>query len=299
MYVISGATGNTGKPISLALLQAGKRVRVIGRNKDKLNELAVQGAEVVVGDLADRELMKKTFTGATAVYAMIPPNFMAADFRAFQNSIAESFALAIEAAGIKFAVTLSSVGAHLSQKAGVVQGLYDMEQRFNKIKGLNVLHLRPTYFMENLFGQIGTIKQMGVMGSPIKSDLSFPLVATRDIAEVAARHLIALDFKGPGNIQYILGPRNLSYAEIAEILGNAIGKSDLKYMEFPFTEAKRAMISGWGLSESSADAMNEFMDSINQGLVFSDSRRSAQNTTSTSLEAFSKIFAGVYKNSQE
>jgi uncharacterized protein YbjT (DUF2867 family) len=297
MYIISGATGNTGKPISLALLKAGKKVRVVGRNKDKLNELAAKGAEVVVGDLMDRELLKKTFTGATAVYAMIPPNFMAADFRAFQNRIAESFAQAIEAAGIKFAVTLSSVGAHLPQKAGVVQGLYDMEQRFNQIKGLNVLHLRPTYFMENLFGQIGTIKQMGIMGSPVKSDLSFPLVATRDIAEVASRRLLALDFKGPGNVEYVLGPRNLSFTEIAKILGSVIGKSDLKYMEFPFAEARKAMISGWGLSESAADAMNEFMDSMNNGLVFSDSRRSAQNTTPTSLEDFSKIFAGVYQNS--
>jgi uncharacterized protein YbjT (DUF2867 family) len=297
MYVITGATGNTGKPLTLALLKAGKKVRVIGRSKDKLKELADKGAEVVVGDLNDRELLKKTFTGATAVYVMVPPNFMATDYRGFQNSIIESFATAIEAVGIKYAVTLSSVGAHLSQKAGVVQGLYDMEQRFNKIKGLNVLHLRPTYFMENLFGQIGTIKQMGIIGSPIKSDLSFPLVATRDIAEVAAKRLLALDFKGSGNVQYILGPKNLSYAEIAKILGKAINKPELKYMEFPFADARKAMISGWGISENAANAMSEFMDSMNKGLVFSDSKRTAQNTTSTSLEDFSKIFASVYQSS--
>ena len=97
---------------------------------------------------------------------------------------------------IKYVVSLSSQGAHLESGSGVVLGLHKMENILNRIEGLNTLHLRPTYFMENTLGMIGLIKQAGIMGSPIKPDLTFPVIATKDIADYAAKRLLALDFKG-------------------------------------------------------------------------------------------------------
>lgn len=297
MYVISGATGNTGKPIVQTLLAAGKKVRALGRSEQKLSELVTQGAEAAIGDLTDARFLSRAFQGATALYAMIPPNFAAQDFRGYQNSVADAMIQAVKNSDVKYVVTLSSIGAHLPAKAGVVQGLYDMEQRFNQLKGLQVLHLRPGYFMENLFGQIGTIKHMGVMGTPLKADLKIPLIATRDIGAYAAKRLQQLDFKGTGNVEYLLGARDVSYGEIAQVFGKAIGNPGLKYVQFPFDEAKKAMMASWGLSESSADAMNEFVASMNSGQVLSDARRNSQNTTSTSLEAFVPIWAQVFQQS--
>jgi uncharacterized protein YbjT (DUF2867 family) len=297
MYVFTGATGNTGNPIAISLLKAGKNVRVTSRSEDKLKEFAELGAETFVGELTDSEFLKRTFSGATTVYAMIPPNFRTGDYRGYQNKVTEAMAEAIEATGVKNVVTLSSVGAHLPEKGGVVQGLYDMEQRFNRISGLNVLHLRPTYFMENTLAQIETIKKLGVMGSLVKGDLRFPMVATMDIAEVATKRLLALDFFGPGNVQYILGSQDISYKEVASAIGNAIGKPDLNYVEFPFEDARLAMITGWGVTESVADAMTEFMYSMNKGLIFSEMTRDAISTTGTSINDFSNVFAQVYKNS--
>src|SRR3989338_1807121 len=129
-----------------------------------------------------------------------------------------------------------------------------MEQKFNRIAGLNVLHLRPTYFMENLFGQIETIKNMGIMGTPVKGNLRFPMVATRDIAEAAAKRLLALDFRG-SSVQYVLGSRDVTYNEVAKV----IGKPDLHYVEFPYEDAKKAMMQGWGIGESAANALVEFV----------------------------------------
>lgn len=296
MYVIMGSTGNTGKPIVQALLKAGKKVRAISRDKAKVNELVASGAEAAVGDIADASFLTGAFEGATAVYAMIPPNFKTNDYRSYQNQMAESIASAIEGNGVRYAVTLSSVGAHLPEKAGVVQGLRDLELRLNRIPGLNVLHLRPSYFMENILGQIGMIKMMGFMSSPVKADLRFPMVATKDIAEVAARRLLKLDFQGVGNVHYVLGPRDVTYTEIARVVGQAIGKPDLKYMEASYEDAKLGMIQGWGLSENMANAMNEFVESMNEGRVLSDARRTSDTTTPTTIEQFAQVFAHAFQN---
>ena len=293
IYVITGATGNTGKVIVDILLNRGKKVRVLGRNTEKLKHFAAQGAETMTGELSNGKFLQTAFTGAQVVYTLIPPNFQADDFRGYQNTISDAVVKAIEVTSVRYAVTLSSVGAHLKEKAGVVQGLYDMEQKLNRLKGLNVLHLRPSYFMENLFGQLGMIKQMGIIGSPIKGDLRFPIVATQDIGQLAAEKLLELNFKGT-SVQYVLGPRDVSYNEIAPVLGRAIGKPDLKYVEFPYEDTKQAMMQTMGLSTSSAGAMVEFMQSMNEGLIMKDAIRNTENTTPTSIEQFAQVFARVY-----
>lgn len=293
MYAITGATGNTGRHIAAALLDAGKAVRVTSRSADKLAEFTAKGAQSAVGSLEDAGFLEGAFEGAEAVYAMIPPDFSAENYREYQNRVADAFVKAVRAAGVRYVVTLSSVGAHLPEKGGVVQGLYDMEQKFGRLDGVHVLHLRPGYFMENLLAQVPLIKQMGIIGSPIKADLSFPMVATRDIADVAIRRLLGLDFQG-GSVQYVLGPRDVTFAETASVIGQAIGKRDLKYVEFPYEEFGKAMIAQAGMSPSVADALVEFTRGMNDGRVLSAVRRTPESTTPTSIEEFAGVFAQVY-----
>ncbi len=295
MYVITGATGNTGKVIANALLGAGKKVRVISRDSEHVKDLTDKGAEVAIGNLEDVDFLTEAFSGTTAVYAMIPPNFQVENFRAYQNKVTDAQISAAKSTGLKFVVTLSSIGAHLKEKAGVVQGLYDMEQKWNAVEGINVLHLRPSYFMENTLGQIDTIKNMGIMGSPIKGDFPFPMVATKDISELAAKRLLALDFND-NEVQYVLGSRDVSYNEVAAIYGKAIGKEDLKYVEFSYEDTKKAMMGSWGVTENVADAFVEFMQTTNTGRIFEDVKRIEKNTTPTSLEDFSQVFAQIYNS---
>jgi uncharacterized protein YbjT (DUF2867 family) len=292
MYVITGATGNTGKPLTFALLAAGKKVRIISRGAEKAKELVDKGAELFIGDTTDQGLLEKAFDGATAVYAMIPFKFDAPDYLAFQKSHADPIVSAIEKTGVPYAVTLSSVGADLSEGAGVVEGLNYLEQKLDAIMGLNVLHLRPTYFMENTLSMVGMIKQMGIMGSPVKPDLKLNMIATRDIGEYAAKRMIDLDFKGR-NVQYLLGQRDLTYGEIAKIYGKAINKPDLNYVEFPYDQFKQGFIQ-MGASESLADRMNEFITSLNAGKVLENARRDDESTTPTSIEDFADTFAYIY-----
>jgi len=296
LYVVTGATGNVGKIIAERLLAQGKRVRVIGREASRLEAHAKKGAEVREGSLEDAAFLTKAFEGATAVFAMIPPNFSVSGFRAFQNRVANAFASAIEKAGVKYVVSLSSIGANLSAGVGPVNGLHDMEQRFNRIPNVNVLHLRPGYFMENLLGNIGMIKGMNINGGPARADVPIPLTATQDIGEVAARRLAALDFKGT-SVQELHGPRDVTMAEATKALGAAIGKPELPYVAFPYEDARKGMV-GMGLPAEAADMFVELNKGFNDGTVKATQPRSAQTTTPTSIEDFAKnVFAPAFKAS--
>ncbi len=292
MYVITAATGNTGRIIATRLLEAGQKVRVAGRDGQKLLPFVEKGAEAAVGSLEDPGFVQQAFTGAKAVYTLIPPDFTQNDFRAYQNKIGRILADAIAENRVEFVVNMSSLGADLSEGVGPVNGLHDQEQRLNQLRGINVLHLRPAYFMENLFLNIDLIKSQGVNGSPIEPDVAFPMIATRDIGEYAAKRLLQLDFRGAG-VQELLGERDLTMPEATAAVGKAIGKPDLPYVRFPYQAAHEAMIN-MGLPRGIADMFVELYSALNEGRALGPMKRTAENTTPTSIEAFAEIFAAVY-----
>lgn len=232
MYVILGATGNTGSVVARKLLDKGKKVRVIGRDNKKLAPFVNRGADAFAADVLDTDALSRAFAGAQGVYVLIPPNMSSPDFRAYQDQVTESIARALEKGGVAHAVTLSSVGADKPDKTGPVVGLHKMELRLAQVRGLNALHLRAGYFMENTLAQAGIIKSFGMMAGPVRADAPLAMIATRDIGAAAADALLRRNFKGQ-QTQELLGPRNITYAEAAKIIGSAIGKPDLAYAQLP------------------------------------------------------------------
>lgn len=291
MYVITGATGNIGKGIAEKLLSEGKQVKAIGRHKEKLAALQKQGAEIVVGELSDAALLAKAFAGAEGVFAMLPTSLTAEDVKSYQDTLGAAIAKAVAESGVKYVVNLSSLGAHLPSGNGPIAGLHRQEERFNAIKDVNVLHLRAAYFMENLFNGIGIIKGMGFNGNPMRGDVKIPQIATKDIATHAAIRLLKKDFTGKG-VQELLGQRELTMEESTAAIGKAIGKPDLKYVQFPYEDGLKGMM-GAGLSRSVAEAMIEMIKGFNEGTL-GKPVRTAANTTATSIEAFAPVFASVY-----
>ncbi len=293
MYTIMGATGNVGGKIAEELLTQGKNVRCIGRSAEKMQPLVEKGAQAAVGNVMDVNFLTEAFKGSTAVFFMIPPNFAAENYLSYQKEVIDKGVAAISAAGVKNVVVLSSQGAHMMKGNGVVEGLGVMERKFAEIDGVNVLNLRPAFFMENFMTMIGMIKNANMNGSNLKGDLKFPMIAAKDIATAGASALLALDFTGKSH-RDLLGQRDLSMNETTKILGAAIGKPELPYVEFP-PEAMKKGIMDMGLNETTAGAMVEYYESLNSGDIHSETTRSAKNTTETPFEEFAKTFAFVFQ----
>ena len=290
MIAITGATGNIGSKITADLLSKGQNVRCIARTADNLKGFAVKGADIATISLEDTAALSDAFRGIDAIFAMIPPDYQALDFRAFQNTIGASIAEAVETSGVKYVVNLSSQGAHLPDKTGPIKGLHDQEQRLNKLKGVNILHLRPTYFMENLLANIDMIKQMNIMGSAIRGDMKIPMIATQDIARFAAERLLKKDFSGM-TVKDLLGQRDVSMNEAAEIIGKKIDKPDLKYVQFSYEDTEKALVD-MGFSADVAGLFIEMSKAFNQELI--NAPRTQENTTDTPLEKFAGVFARIF-----
>ena len=291
-HTVTGATGNTGRIVAEKLLAGGHKVRVVGRSAERLQSLVDNGAEAFVGSVEDAGFLAKTYQGADVVYAMIPPNLQSDDYVAEADRISKAHVQAIRDAGVKNVVALSSVGAHRSDGVGIIAVLYNMEQELKTLDGVNVLYLRPSYFMDNVYAQADIIKAMGFAGSPVAGDVSMPVVHTRDIGEVAAARMTERGFSGHSH-EYIGGPRDISYNEITSAIGKAIGKDDLNYVQFPPDQAL-AGLQQFGLSASSAKLIVELAEGINSGVVLEDYKRTPENTTKTSLEDFAREFAQLF-----
>ena len=284
MYAITGATGNTGSVIATRLLARGKKVRVIGRDARRLGDFARKGAEAVVADVTDAAALTNAFSGAQAVYAMIPPNIGAPDISAYQERVSDAMVAAITKAGVGHVALLSSVGADKPEKTGPVVGLHNFEQKLSSITGLNALYVRAGYFMQNTLAQIGVIQNFGLLGGPLRADLAVAMIAARDIGDWSAEELLRLNFSGK-QARELLGQRDLTYKEVASVIGQAIGRPTLGYSQFPPALVKPALLQA-GMSTNVADLILEMSEALNSGYMAPLEPRSAQNTTPTSFETF-------------
>ena len=288
-YVILGATGNTGSIIADSLLLRGKKVRVVGRDAGRLQRFVRKGAEGFTGDVTDAAALTKAFSGARAAYLMLPPITSRED----QERESDAIAKAATESGLRYAVHLSSYGAHVPEGTGPITGLHSSEQKLNAIGGLNVLHLRAAYFMENNLAAISMIQGMGILGHALLPGLKLPMIATPDVGGYAAQRLLDLDFSGK-QTRELLGERDLSMAEATTLIGRGIGKPDLRYEQFTYDQAQQGL-EQMGMPPKKAAVYIEMFKAINTGVLAAQEPRSRQNSTPTSFETFVQdVFAPAY-----
>ncbi|MFY9949859.1 MAG: NmrA family NAD(P)-binding protein [Candidatus Sulfotelmatobacter sp.] len=294
MYAILGASGNTGHVVAKTLLERGQKVRAIGRNATHLQPLATQGAEVFVADVTDAAALTKAFQDADSAYVMIPPNPASNDPLGYENQVSDAIATAVRSTRVKNIVSLSSIGADKPTGTGPVVGLYNLEQKLNRVDTINVLYLRAGSFMENTLGQAGAIRMMGSAVGPLRPDLKLPMIAARDIGAAAADALLQLAFHGK-QIQELHGQRDLDYSEVATIIGKAIGKPKLAYVQAPDDQLRAAMVQ-MGMSGNFAGLMLEMTAALNSGYMRALEHRTPRNTTPTSFETFvAQVFVPAYQ----
>lgn len=283
MIVITGGSGKIGSRVAADLLAKNVKVKLIGRNAETLVSLQKAGAEIALGQMTDIPFLRGAFAGAKAVLLMLPPDKNTRDFGALQDEIGEAQVQAILHTGVKNVVFISSQGAHDIEHTGTVKGLGRQEIRLNRLPAdVHVLSLRPEAFMENC---IESLKLFNTIASPLRPAIRTGLITTNDIAHFAASQLVSLPFRGK-TYQDLLGDRDYTQTEIAEIVGKAIGKPALQYVQYSYEAYKNALLKT-GMSESRADMITERYKAINDG-YFNNAIRDQLSTTPTTLEYFAE-----------
>lgn len=289
--IITGSVGNISKPLAAALIGEGHQVTIISSSRDKVPAIEALGATAAIGSVGDENFLAGTFSGADAVYTMVPPNFAAPDFRAYANATGKNYATAIQKAGIKKVVNLSSIGAHLDNGTGPIKGLHDVELVLDAIEGIDITHLRAGFFYINFFGNIDMIKHMHIIGSNYDGSTVLRMVHPADIAAAAAKAITTA--VSPGiKIQYIVSDER-SAKEVAGVLGNAIGKPELPWVAFSDEQALGGMLQA-GLPQEMASLYVEMGKAAGDGRLWEDFEKNKKVTGTTKLEDFAREFAKVY-----
>lgn len=289
-YVITGSLGHISKPVVESLVKAGHEVTVITSKQENTAAIEALGAKAAVGSVSDAAFVTATFAGADAAYLMIPPNFGATDWLAYQQAVADNYVAAIQANGIKKVVQLSSIGAHLRQGAGPIDGLAYLEVALEKLDNVDVLALRPSYFYYNFYSMLPLMQGMGIAGANFgNSPEKLVLVHTDDIAAVATEALGSLSFTG-FSVRYISSDERHP-SEIAAVLGAAIDKPNMPWITFPDEQMLEGMLQT-GLSQTIAAGYVQMGSAIQAGKIQEDYwANPPAEKGKIKLEQFAKEFA--------
>ncbi|GAB3794177.1 NmrA family NAD(P)-binding protein [Spirosoma humi] len=264
--VVTGSLGHIGQPLATELVQKGHTVTVISSKPEKQTAIEALGATAAIGSLEDVDFLVAAFTGADAVYAMVPPSYAEPDQVAYYRRIVGKYIQAIQQSGVQRVVYLSSYGAHLDKGTGLILGSHHTEGMLNALSDVAITHLRPGYFYYNLYNFVSMIKEQGFIGTNYGGDDRLVMVAPSDIAAVAAEELAA---PATGiNVRYIASD-DLVASEVAHILGAAIGKPDLKWVVFSDEQVTDAMTKA-GLPPAFVAGFVELGASIHSGALRED-----------------------------
>ena len=282
---ITAPTGNIGRKLVKILLDlGGHELVLLTRSPHKLSKYQMPGATIAAGDLTDAEYIRHATEGVDSFFWLIPADSAAQDFRVYQNELTQNAAMAARANAIPHVVLVSSIGAQYDQGTGLIGGLHDTEKTFRDIvAGLTIL--RPAFFMENFIPMLQGTKKVHTLHLPVSGKTQIPMIATRDIAPVAAKALAHPTPEKP-RVFELLGPRDYSFDEAAEIIGKAI-HCKLKHIKVKDDETIASLLSA-GFSDDAANMYIEMFHGIESGLVSPEMPRNLENTTRTTLAEFSK-----------
>jgi uncharacterized protein YbjT (DUF2867 family) len=292
--IITGSLGNISKPLTKELVQEGHQVTVISSSSDKQKDIEALGAKAAIGSLEDVKFLTAAFTGADAVYTMVPPNDIFnndLDIMTYYLRIGNNYEQAIRQSGVKRVVHLSSIGAHLDKGTGIILAHHAVEGILNNLSDVSITFMRPTAFYYNLYAFAGGIKAMGMMASNYGADDSIVWVSPIDIADAIAEE-ITTPFVGR-KIRYVAS-EELTCNEVAGILGAAIGNPDLKWVVIS-NEQMQNGLETFGMSKQFAIGLVEMNSKMHSGGFFDDYYLNKPAVMGkVKMADFAKDFAAAY-----
>ncbi|WP_255416126.1 NAD(P)H-binding protein [Reichenbachiella sp. MSK19-1] len=292
---LAGSLGHIGRPLTQELVQKGYSVTVISSNAERQKDIEAMGATAAIGSIEDVDFITSAFTGADAVFCMVPPaNYFDhdLDLLAYYKDLGNNYAQAITQSGVKKVVNLSSIGAHMKEGNGILQDTFYVESILNALPSdVAMTHVRPTEFYYNLLPQVHSAKAHGFIASNIGGEVVNAWVSPSDIASVIAEEITS-PLAGQ-TVRYVTSDE-LTYNELAAILGEAIGNPDLKWVTIT-DEQMREGLAAAGMQPAIAEGMMEMYAAINSGLLYEHyNEHKPKKMGKVKMKDFAQDFAEAY-----
>ncbi|MER5666947.1 SDR family oxidoreductase [Streptomyces mirabilis] len=226
MIVVTGATGNVGRPLTQALAEAGEQVTAVSRHAATVPD----GVRHVPADLAEPQGLTSALDGAKALFLLL-----SGDLHAPEARPTDIIHLAA-ASGVRRVVLLSSQGVATRPLGPSRIAMRAVEDALRE-SGLDWAVLRPGGFASNALAWADSVRTQGMVAAPF-GDVGVPIVDPADIAEVAAACL--LDDRHTGGVFELTGPEVITPRQQTEAVAAALG-SPVRFHELTREEAKAAM----------------------------------------------------------
>ena len=271
MIVVTTPTGNIGRHVVRHLLDAGEALRLIVRDPSRLPEDVRDRVEVVEGSHGDAAVVDRAFLGADAVFWLCPPTPSATPAAATVD-FARPGAEALHRHGVPHIVAATTLGRDTpwQERAGNATGSIHMVDLL-RTTGAAVRGLALPAFMDNALRQSDAIRQCKMLG-PIAPDKKLPHTAARDTGAAAAALLIDRTWSGQEDVP-VLGPEELSYADLAAIVSEVTGRV-VRYEHQTYEAYKDAAIAR-GLTDAFAQGFVDMLRAKEEGMDNVASRATA------------------------
>jgi uncharacterized protein YbjT (DUF2867 family) len=285
MIVITTPSGQIGHQVLANLLDSGEALRAIDRDPSELPAEIRERVEIVEGSHGDAAVVATAFAGADAVFWLTPPDPHAPSVEAAYVGFTRPAAAAFKRQGVKRIVGVSALGRGTpwADRAGFVIGSLAMDDLIASSSVAYRALCNPS-FMDNIARQVAAIANQGLFFSPIDGERKLPTVATRDIAAAAARLLLDGSWSGVDEVP-LLGPEDLSFNDMAEIMSEALGE-EVCFQQTTF-EAYKNQFLGFGMSDAMAQGQTDMARAKNEG-IDNAVQRTPENATPTSFRQWSE-----------
>lgn len=203
------------------LLEGGSAVRVIARDPSRLSADVREHVEIVEGSHDQPSVLDAALPGADALFWLVPPDSSASSAEDHYLRFARAGAAATDRHHVGRIVGVTSAGHGWPQPAGVLSAAFAMDVVLESSSAAYRALSMP-FYMENLLGQLGTIRQRGTFTLNCAPDRPLASIATRDIAGAAAALLTDTSWSGRSHLP-LFGPDRLTSEEMAQVIGEELG----------------------------------------------------------------------------